>query len=271
MVEIERIGGMVVQDTTSGLLTVNDEFTVSIGIARCRETLAGARRWHIRFDTGLDPDVTVAVRMAPSNHAPLDYFLLPRIDMAMSHLRLAEHNGVSLDAYRFETLARALNVNVDAIRRKRKLLDGICPEAAELLKDKHVPINAFAEIKKMAPFRQIEAAELMVAMNKYTINYAKSLFAATPQDQLSAGHKRKNVKGLTDEQVALMERESASLEREFKIAEQSYGTDHLDLVLTRGFLVKVLGNARVVRYLAQHHQGILSEFQKIAELDRSAA
>jgi hypothetical protein len=170
-----------------------------------------------------------------------------------------------------ERLARALNVNVDAIRRKRKLLDGICPEAAELLKDKHVPINAFAEIKKMAPFRQIEAAELMVAMNKYTINYAKSLFAATPQNQLSAGHKRKSVKGLTDEQVALMERESASLEREFKIAEQSYGTDHLDLVLTRGFLVKVLGNARVVRYLAQHHQEILSEFQKIAELGRSAA
>ncbi len=104
IMEIERIGGMVVQDTRSGLLTVNDEFTVSIVIARCRETLAGARRWHIRFDTGLDPDITVAVRMAPSNHAPLDYYLLPRIDMAMSHLRLAEHNGVSLDAYRFETL-----------------------------------------------------------------------------------------------------------------------------------------------------------------------
>lgn len=32
--------------------------------------------------------------------------------------------------------------------------------------------------------RQIEAPELMVAMNKHTINYAKSLLAATPQTQL---------------------------------------------------------------------------------------
>jgi len=167
-------------------------------------------------------------------------------------------------------IARALNVNVGEIRRKRRLLEGICPEAAEILKDKHVPINTFTELRKMAPMRQIEAAELMVAMNKYTINYAKSLVAATPQDQLSEAHKRKVVKGLTEEQMSLMERESANLEREFKMAEQSYGTDHLDLVVAKGYLAKLLGNARVVRYLAQHHQELLSEFQKIAEMESTA-
>lgn len=170
-----------------------------------------------------------------------------------------------------ERIARALNVNVDEIRRKRRLLDGICPEAAEILKDKHVPINSFAELKRLAPLRQIEAAELMVAMNKYTINYAKSLVAATPQDQLADAQKRKVIAGLSDNQLALMERESANLEREFRIAEQSYGTDHLDLVLAKGFLAKMLVNARVVRYLAQHHPEILSEFQRIAELERPAA
>ena len=36
--------------------------------------------------------------------APLDYYLLPRIDMTAPRLRLAEDNGISLDAYRFETL-----------------------------------------------------------------------------------------------------------------------------------------------------------------------
>jgi len=167
-------------------------------------------------------------------------------------------------------IARALNVNVGEIRRKRRLLEGICPEAAEILKDKHVPINTFTELRKMAPMRQIEAAELMVAMNKYTINYAKSLVAATPQDQLSEAHKRKVVRGLTEEQMSLMERESANLEREFKMAEQSYGTDHLDLVVAKGYLAKLLGNARVVRYLAQHHQELLSEFQKIAEMESTA-
>jgi ParB-like chromosome segregation protein Spo0J len=170
-----------------------------------------------------------------------------------------------------ERIARALNVDVASIKRKRRLLDGICPEAAELLKDKHIAIHAFTELKKLAPMRQIEAAELMIAMNKYTISYAKSLVAATPQSQLADSFRPKVIKGISEEQTALMERESASLEREFRIAEQAYGTDHLDLVLANGYLEKLLGNARVVRYLSQHHREILSEFQKLVELESNAA
>jgi ParB-like chromosome segregation protein Spo0J len=170
-----------------------------------------------------------------------------------------------------ERIARALNVNVAEIRRKRRLLEGICPEVAEILKDRHVPINTFTELRKMAPMRQIEAAELMVVMNKFAVAYAKSLVAATPQDQLSDIHKRKLIKGLTEDQMALMERESASLEREFKLVEQSYGTDHLDLVLAKGYLNKLLGNTRIVRYLAQHHPELLTELQRIAEAEAAAA
>jgi hypothetical protein len=162
-------------------------------------------------------------------------------------------------------------VDVASIKRKRRLLNGICPEAAEQLKDKHISINAIWELKKLMPFRQIEAAELMVAMNKYTTSYAKSLVAATPQAQLADQGKPKAVKGLTSEQVSLMERESANLEREFKVVEDSYGTDHLDLVLAKGYLVKILGNSRIVRHLTQHHQEILMELQKVAELETTAA
>jgi ParB-like chromosome segregation protein Spo0J len=170
-----------------------------------------------------------------------------------------------------ERIAKALNVDVASIVRKRRLLDGICPEVAEILKDKHIAIHTFTELKKLVPLRQIEAAELMVAMNKYTISYAKSLVAATPQAQLVEADKPKRVSGLSDEQIALMERESVNLEREFKIAEKSYGTDHLDLVLSNGYLGKLLGNATVVRYLAQHHNDILAEFQKLAEMEVVAA
>ena len=170
-----------------------------------------------------------------------------------------------------ERIAKALNVDVQSIIRKRKLLDGICAEVAEILKDKHIAIATFSELRKLAPLRQIEAAELMVALNKFTINYAKSLVAATPQEQLVETDKPKKVRGLSEEQIALMERESVSLQREFRIAEKSYGADHLDLVLSNGYVVKLLGNARVVRYLAQHHHDILTEFQKLAETDTAAA
>lgn len=168
-----------------------------------------------------------------------------------------------------ERLARALNVNISSIRSRRRLLEGICPEAADLLRDKHVPIHSFHQLRKLKPMRQIEAAELMVAMNRYTVSYARSLVAASPEDQL-VEQKKKKVKGLTSEQVARMETEAARLQREFKMIEQDYGADHLDLVLASGYVGRLLSNARIVRYLAQGHPEILAEFQKISELQNAA-
>ena len=176
----------------------------------------------------------------------------------------AVRNGVSE-----ERLARALNVNIANIRIKRNLLVGICEEAADLLRDKHIPMNAFTELRKLKPMRQIVAAEMMIAMNRYSIGYARSIVMGTPDDQLLNG-RQKAVTGLTDEQVAIMERESVELDREFKLIEQSYGSDHLDLVLAAGYVSNLLGNARVVRHLAKHHANLLGEFQKIADMQKAA-
>jgi hypothetical protein len=101
---IRAAGGSVEQNPATELLTVNREFTTSIVLARCQETEAGGRRWHVRMDTGIAPDITVAVRMAPGNREALDYYLLPRLDMNLPRLRLRENNGISLDAYRFDSL-----------------------------------------------------------------------------------------------------------------------------------------------------------------------
>ena len=62
--------------------------------------------WNVRLDTLLRPDITIAVRLRPDNEQAMDYYILPRIDMTGSGLRLAERNGVFLDAYRFDTLDR---------------------------------------------------------------------------------------------------------------------------------------------------------------------
>ena len=167
-----------------------------------------------------------------------------------------------------ERLARALNVNISSIRHKRSLLEGICPEVVDLLKEKHVPINTIGQLKKMKPMRQIEAVQLMVAMNKFTVSYAQSLVAATPDAMLIKPKKR--IGDLNEQQVRLMEQEAATLDREFKTIEHDYGADHLDLVLSVGYVSKLLGNARVVRHLAQHYPDILAEFQKIAELRQAA-
>jgi hypothetical protein len=167
-----------------------------------------------------------------------------------------------------EIIAKVLNVNVQNIRSKRRLLNGICSEVVELLKDKHVPLNTFGELRKMQPIRQIEAAQLMVAMNKYSLSYAKSLLGATPSSQLVDAAKPKKVSGLSSEQIALMERESANLDREFQLLEETYGEDHLDLVIALGYVKKLIENARVVRFLAQHYPELLAEFQAVADASR---
>lgn len=170
-----------------------------------------------------------------------------------------------------ERIARTLNVDVGSVAKKRRLLEGICGEAVEILKDRHVALHVFAELRKMAPIRQIEAAELMVAMNKFTISYAKSLLAATPVAQLMPGRRRRTNKGLSDEQLALMRRESANLERELKMVEQSYGSDHLDLVLAKGYLSRLISSPRVMQFLAQNYQEILAEIQKLIMREPFAA
>jgi len=224
---------------------------------------------HLRLEALKDMGVVEVVCLVSTDDEAFTY------NKRVSRLAIVQEHKMILKAIELgvpeERIARALNLDVKTLQHKKRLLTGICLEAAELLKDKHIAHGTFWVLKKMAPLRQIEAAELMVAMNKYTISYGKSLLAATPQSQLVDTGKPKAVKGLTDEQMALMERESGNLERQFKMAEQSYGADHLDLVLAKGYLGKVLGNPRVVRYLTQHHREILVEFQRIAELKSAAA
>jgi hypothetical protein len=96
--------GAHVEVQKNGLLRINDEFTASITIARCFVTGVGNLRWHIHLDTGLLPDIAIAIRMNESNRDILDYYLLPSLDVTRERLRLAESNGVSLDCYRFDSL-----------------------------------------------------------------------------------------------------------------------------------------------------------------------
>src|SRR5271157_5359537 len=99
-----RDQGAEVREGNSGLLEINREFTASLIISRCRETLTGKCRWLIRLENALDPDMTIGARLAPGNEDILDYYLFPKIETLAAQLRLAGENGVLLDAYRFENL-----------------------------------------------------------------------------------------------------------------------------------------------------------------------
>ncbi len=102
--QLEALGATVRLDPDTDLLHLNEELRVSIVLCRHTVTGADASRWTVRLDAGLKPDITIAVRMDATNLAIRDYYLLPACDMTWERLRIAEHNGVSLDGYRFESL-----------------------------------------------------------------------------------------------------------------------------------------------------------------------
>jgi hypothetical protein len=162
-------------------------------------------------------------------------------------------------------LAATLHVDVQRIKDKRDLLKGICPEAVDLLKDRNISAKALAEFRKVKPMRQIEMAELMVAGNNYTSTYAKSMVIGTHAEERLGPPKPSETEGISAEDMTKMEREMKSVSRDFRMMEDVYGKNVLNLVIAAGHLKKLLANAAIVRYLSQRHADILREFEKIAE------
>lgn len=225
------------------------------------------RDGHIRIDVLRKAGVAEVVCLVATADEAFTYNKrINRLAAIQEHKMIL--NAITLGA-REERLARTLNVNINSIRSKSRLLQGICGEVSELLADRQVPINTFGELKKLKPLRQIEAAQLMIAMNRFSLPYAKSIVAATPDNQLQASKKR-SVRGLTDEQISIMETETANLSRDFKVIEQDYGSNHLDLVLALGYVSRLLSNAKIVGYLAAYYPDILTEFQRVTELQKVA-
>jgi hypothetical protein len=187
---------------------------------------------------------------------------ISRVSTVQEHLmiRRALDRGISI-----AKLAKALCVDVSLVQKKNSLLDGICAEAVELLKDRNFSTELAPLLRRMKPTRQVECTELMVAANRVTASYAKSLLAATPASMLVDGKKAPRPAALSQEQVARMEHEMSNLLGQYKLAEQTHGEDVLNLMLARGYVVKLMDNQRVMKYLQAQFPELLEEFSKLVE------
>jgi hypothetical protein len=181
-----------------------------------------------------------------------------RLSTIQEHLmiRRAIERGVSK-----ERLAKALNVDISQIMKKVNLLDGICPEAAELLRDQNFSAELSRSVRKMKPTRQVECIELMLSANNITAAYGEALLMATPSELLVDGKKVQKISGVSQEQMSRMEREMANLQGQYKLVEQTYAEDVLNLVLARGYLTKLLDNKSVVRFIRQRQPEVLEQFE----------
>ena len=160
-------------------------------------------------------------------------------------------------------IAAALGIDVKAVQRRSKMLDGIAPEAVDILKDRPVNPQVFDTLRRMKPERQFATAELMASMNNFTATYAKAILAATRQEDLARPERPKKVKGVTPEQMARMERELESLNKDFRAVEATFGDDVLHLVLASRYIERLIANEAIVAYLQEKQSEILAEFRNI--------
>jgi len=120
VLDIQKLcGRMVPVDSSTNLLELNHNLFVSIVISRCFINHSGIRRWKIRFDTGLRPDVTVAIRMDGGNENIYDYYILPSLEFGNNELKLHDDNSDLWDSFRTDSLDYLLemgvNVNLDEV------------------------------------------------------------------------------------------------------------------------------------------------------------
>lgn len=167
-----------------------------------------------------------------------------------------------------DRLAEALGLDVNSIRRRFRMLDGVCDAAAEMLRDTPCPMAAFEILRQMAPARQVEAAQLIIDQNNFSVNFAKALLLGTRDEDLVDPRRRKpkGKQKQTAEQMARMERELASLQSQAKSYEDDYAANNLHLTVAKTYLGKLLARPRVVRWLKQNQPDYLEQFQAITEM-----
>jgi hypothetical protein len=167
-------------------------------------------------------------------------------------------NGVSE-----KDISVSLSVDVETIRRKRSMLDGICPEAVALLTNRRVAVQTYSQLRKMNPIGQIQAAERMIQANNFSTRMAKALLTITKPELLASPEKAGRSSPGTGAKLEALQEESEALLTDLKKVEESYATQALDLTLALGYTERLVANGRVEKYLSKHHAEILNEFRKL--------
>ena len=161
-----------------------------------------------------------------------------------------------------ERIAEALNVTVATIREKRDLLKGICPEAADILRNSRVRAGAFCALRKMKPVRQIDVARLMISANKFTGRFARALLNGT-REELLVQTPTTRPRLTTPEEQAMMEQETDELIKHVDSIKANYGNDVLNLIAACKYVQRLVDNVRIRRYLTKNHEESLTALEQI--------
>lgn len=161
-------------------------------------------------------------------------------------------------------IAKTLAVDVALIRKSINLVEGIDPHVVEKLKDKPITGGTLRIFKRVKAPRQHEFADLMNTTGDYTFAYAQALLLATPDEMLLEPAKGKAPKALKPEEIAHLEKEMETLERDFRIYQTSYAENTLQLSMVLRYVQRILSNSTLKRFLNKNYPEIFEELNVIA-------
>ena len=177
---------------------------------------------------------------------------------------IAQHHMIlrALSHVSEERIASALNVTVATIREKRDLLKGVCPEAADILRNERVGGDAFCALRRMKPVRQIDVARLMMSAKKFSGRFARALLNGT-REELLLPTSTTRTRNITPDEQSMMEQETDELLRHVDSIKANYGDDVLKLTAASKYVERLLANTRIHRYLAKHHEDTLAALEQL--------
>ncbi|WP_272575817.1 plasmid partitioning protein RepB C-terminal domain-containing protein [Providencia sp. PROV273] len=162
-----------------------------------------------------------------------------------------------------ELIAKTLNVNIESLKTRVNLLNGISKVVVTKLADKQVSKDIFRILRKMKPERQIEAVDMMIASNKYSSTYANMMLAASQPNELVAEKKKNSSDPVLG--LAIIEKEMTKLKRNYKISEEKLAELNLSLVVAQGYINKLLRNQSIVSFLKEEYVNVYEALFAISE------
>jgi ParB-like chromosome segregation protein Spo0J len=178
---------------------------------------------------------------------------IARLPLIQEHYMItrALERGVSA-----EKIAKTLNININTVKSRKSLLDGICPQVVELLKHKTVSPAVFTALRPMKVARQLVAVDLMLNGGCLNASYARALREGTRDIDLKENYKARRRQRLSSDQIARIQKETELLEQEYRLVDETFGEEVLDLVVVCAYVAKLLRNEEIGRFLNIHYEEI---------------
>ena len=111
--------------------------------------------------------------------------------------------------------------------------------------------------KQIKAHRQVETPKLMAISGDNSTVFAEAPLVSTAnKNPFSPGEAEEHGK---------VQNEPGTIERNFKLAQDGYSADVLQLSVAGRYIERLLGNPRIARHLAEHHADIVHELTQVVE------